>query len=102
MNIQLNINPELVIRIACALERIAATLSCAIPPAPQTSQDKPYGREFFSVASNRSSYDQEVAEFLEAKGYGRDYDRKLKEVHKQALDPGPHPGPTLDREGNFR
>ena len=73
MELHLNIAPELVERIASALERIEQHLSALIPTIRGNEQDAPYGAEFFSRATDAEARKQEQADYFESIGHGEEY-----------------------------
>lgn len=79
MNIHLNISPELVERIAVALESIEQHLSALIPTVKGNAQNEPYGSDFLGRVTNSSAREQEQADYFESIGHGEDYKRWIEE-----------------------
>lgn len=92
MNISLNINPDLVERIAKALESIDHHLGLLIPRQPSGDvQSHPFGPEYFTRATNQSTYEQEIEDFLESKGYGKEYVERLEAEALRSFNGTPTP-----------
>jgi abortive infection bacteriophage resistance protein len=84
MNINLNIPANLMERIATALERIADHIELSVKSSIPHQQGEPFGPEYFSTIDNQKSYDQEVEDWLQQTGYGKDYRALIEaEVKRQ-------------------
>jgi len=87
MNINFNISIAIMERIASALERIADQLTLSVKSSIPPQQGEPFGPEYFSTIDNQKSYDQDVEDWLQQTGYGKDYRAHIEaEVKRQVTD----------------
>lgn len=87
MNIHLNISAKLLERVAAALERIADQIELSVKSSIPRQQGEPFGPEYFSTIDNQKSYDQEIEDWLQTKGYGKDYRTSIEaEVKRQVSE----------------
>ena len=92
MQINLNVEPTVMERIAKALESIAHNLNLLTPQQPSGDvQTTPFGPEYFSRADNISTYQRELEDFLENKGYGKEYTERLEAEAFRSFQETPGP-----------